>query len=103
MQTVSDRNSLTRGFVVYCSSELIMSGRASGRGPEGTGNCAQAVSYAVQVDLPAPGRGLRQAAGSDRPGSRRIGPALWRQLEDSMMPGMITSDAGRALNEECNQ
>ena len=26
-------------FVVYCSLELIISGRAPGRGPEGTGNC----------------------------------------------------------------
>ena len=27
-------------FVVYCPSELIISGRAPGRGPEGTGNCS---------------------------------------------------------------
>ena len=35
-------------FVVYCSSELIISGRASGRGPEGTvtGNCQCSSCYA---------------------------------------------------------
>ena len=27
-------------FVAYCSSELIISGRALGRGPEGTGDCS---------------------------------------------------------------
>ena len=27
-------------FVVYCSLELIISGRAPGRGPEGTGKCS---------------------------------------------------------------
>ena len=27
-------------FVVYCSCWLIISGRAPGRGPEGTGNCS---------------------------------------------------------------
>ena len=31
---------LLERFVVYCSSELIISGRTSGRGPDGTGNCS---------------------------------------------------------------
>ena len=38
-------------FVVYFSSELIISGRAPGRGPEGTGNCSSCYGPGLRVEL----------------------------------------------------
>ena len=57
-------------FVVYCSSELIISGSAPGRGPEGTGNCSRcygklqttalaAISVKAVIAAGAVNRGVR--------------------------------------------
>ena len=34
---------------VYCSSELVISGRAPGRSPEGTGNCSSCYGYVQEI------------------------------------------------------
>ena len=35
-------------FVVYCSCKQIISGRVSGRGPEGTGSCSSCDGFKLQ-------------------------------------------------------
>ena len=46
-------------FVVYCSSELIISGRAPGHGPEGTGNCSSCYGARRPVRVECSGQSSR--------------------------------------------
>ena len=52
-------------FVVYYSSDLIISGRAPGRGPEGTGNCSSCCGLVgCGADVwPRPGQLPQQSLG----------------------------------------
>ena len=53
-------------FVVYCSSELIISGRAPGHGPEGTGSCSSCYASGPSslLSLTGPGSGRPQCHGT---------------------------------------